>query len=608
MLGRVIGDPDMVHRAVGWMLLNLDAGFFFDGTWSESPSYHYMTLGGLRRAFSKVTGYSDPPGYVDAIDGGRFDDLDPDADLPFWGKVQDAYKLVGFPNGFSTPVHDTWAGERRGEPREQTVSTILPGYGHASLGRGTGAHQMQAQLHFSGGYGHRHRDNLNLTLWAKEREMLPDVGYTWTNISWWTVATIAHNLVAVDRAEQEGRGSDGDLLWFFPGASAEADISVVEADGRRAYSNIEGLDMYRRMLVLIPVSEENAYVVDLSRTRGGSTHDWLLHGSADEDMTARTMLPLTEAGAEFAGDDPPETYSIWRNVQHASVEGVFDITFDFADDSERGVRTHLLGVAPTEVYLGETPSVRRAGVGTKGDNRKVLDFWMPQLAARRTGEAPLHSVFAAVEEPFAGEPFLDSVSRLEVSPADENCVALQVTSGEITDTIISTLDDAPYPERTVDGVTMRGRLGVVRRVAGEVTAMWLFQGHELTAGEDSIATDDDLYAGTIERATRIADGAEHDAFITDADLPMGEDLQGAWIIVTHGNGFRHGYEIDRIEREGDETTIILTADHGLRVAGDTTEEVYFPRRTIEGANTFAIPLRASAASELVAASGMLPSQ
>jgi len=579
MLGRVLGDPGIVHRAVGWIMQNLDEGFFFDGTWHESPSYHYMTLGGLRRAFSVVDGYSDPPDYVDEIDGRRFDDLDPDADLPFWAKVHDAYKLVAFPDGCSTPVHDTWAHERRAEPRETTVSTMLPGYGHASLGRGSGPDQMQAQLHFSGSYGHQHQDSLNLTLWAKQHEMLSDIGYTWTGMRWWTVSTISHNLVAVDRQEQGGRPSDGDLLCFF--------------DGTRAYANVDNLDMYRRMLVLIPVSEQDAYVVDISRTRGGAMHDWLLHGSADDEMTARCPLEMRNAGAEFTGDGSPRAYSIWRDVRHATADDDFDVTFAYDDAPHRGMRVHLLGSVPTELYLGETPSIRRAGVGTKGDNRNVLDFWMPQLAARRVGEAPLHTVFTAVEEPFDGEPFLTRVRRLDVSPPDDDCVAVEVTRGDVTDTIISTVDEEPFVERVAGGVTIEGRLGVVRRSDGAVTRMWLFEGRALSADGQRIASDASVYTGAIEGATRKVDGARHDAFLTDVGLPLGDELHGTWIVVTHGNAHRHGYEIDRIERANGKTTIILTREHGLRIDDNATHEVYFPRRTMEGQNTFRIPMRVS---------------
>ncbi|MGI5819521.1 MAG: heparinase II/III domain-containing protein [Armatimonadota bacterium] len=595
MLGRVIGDPAMVHRAFGWMLRNLDEGFFYDGAWSESPSYHYMTLGGLRRAFSVIEGYSDPPGYVDDVTGQRFDDLNPLAVAPFWSKVQDAFKTIGHPDGTSAVVHDTWPHERRTEPRESTVSTILPGYGHASLGRGHGADQVQAQLHFSGAYGHSHRDTLAMTLWAKEREMLSDIGYTWTDIRWWTVSTISHNLVAIDRAEQQGRPSDGDLLRFFPATPAphsERSVSVVEADGRRAYANVEDLDMYRRLMMVVPISDGDAYVVDIFRTRGGSMHDWLLHGSADEDTTAECSLPLRDAGAEFGGDEPPLSYELWRDVRRADADTGFSITFRYATEPDRGVRTHILGSAPTQVYLGETPSVRRAGTGSRGDNRQTLDYWMPHLAARRSGEAPLHSIFTAVQEPFRGEAFIDSVTRLDVSPADDNCVALQVVSGEITDTIISTLDEAPFPERTVGDLTIRGRLGVVRRIDGEVAALWLFEGLELSAGDERVTLDAPALAGEISGATRIAEGGEHDALFIAGDLPASDDLRGSWLIVTHGNGFTHGYEIDRIEQIDGRSAIILTDDHGLRIDGETTEEMYFPRRTIEGPNTFTIPLAA----------------
>ncbi len=590
MLGRVIGDPSMVHRACGWIMQNLDEGFFFDGTWSESPSYHYMTLGGLRGAFSVVKGYSDPPGYTDEIDGTRFDNLDPDADIPFWGKVQDAYKVIDFPNGCSPPVHDTWGNERRSAPRIDTVSTILPGYGHAALGWGEGAAQMQAHLHFSGGYGHMHRDCLSLILWAREREMLSDLGYTWTDMRWWNVSTIAHNLVAVDRQEQRGRPSDGDLLAFFP---SDDGISVVEADGTRAYSNVAGLDTYRRLLALIPITETDAYVVDISRTRGGSIHDWLVHGSADDDMTAHCDLPADDATADFAGQEPPDTYKLWRDLKHAVADEDFDVTFTYDNQPERGVRLHLLGTAPTDLYLGETPSVRRAGTGTAGDNRKTLDFWMPHLAARRTGTAPLQTIFAAVEEPFDGKPLLTDVHRLEVSPGDDGCVAMAVTCGATTDTIIATMDEAPFPARVAGDVSIAGRLGVVRRTAGEVTGMWLFGGRELTSGGHRLALADAAYTGTIEAATRTADGAEHDAFITAAELPVGEALRGTWMIVTHGNGFTHGYAIDHVAKVDGRTAIILAHDHGLRIENGTTKEAFFPRRTIEGPNTFRIPTRAS---------------
>ena len=601
-MGRVLNRPDWVHWAFRWIGENVNAGCFYDGMWHESPSYHYMTTGGLRSCFASVRGYTDPAGYADKVDGTRYDDLDAEKVLPFWAKVQHAPEVLDFPNGCSTVVHDTWPGEQRSRARQRTVSTILPGFGHASLGRGTGGAQMQAQVHFSGGYGHSHRDNLTLTLWAKEREMLSDIGYTWSDIRWWAGCTIAHNLVAVDCQEQGGGPSDGDLLWFFPDSNG---VSVVEADGKRGYGNIAGLDMYRRLLVLMPVSEQDAYVVDIFRTRGGSVHDWLMHGDASEDMAARCSLELGATAGDMAAvppegiKDPAKGYTVIRGVRNAAAKGPFEAVFTYAADAKRGVRIHVVPDGPVQAFLGQSPSVRRVGIGTSGDSRKIFDFWMPQLVVRRTGEAPLASTFAAVEEAFAGRTFVDSVEAVRVEPAEAGVTGLRIKHGDTVDTIISTLDEAPYPERTAAGdIRMKGRLGVVRQRGDEVLGLWLFEGEELAAGKSKVACEGGRYEGAIEAATRKADGAAADAFITDAELPAGGVLHGCWMIVTHGNGYTHGYQIDQVKKDGGKTVIVLAEDHGLRIEGGKTQEVYFPRRGIEGENTFVIPVAASMSREL----------
>ncbi|MBM4086879.1 MAG: hypothetical protein FJ272_18990, partial [Planctomycetes bacterium] len=508
--------------------------------------------------------------------------------------------------------HDTHPGEKRAAPRGQTVSTIAPAYGHASLGRGSGPHQMLAQLHFSGDYGHHHSDNLNLTLWAKEREMLPDLGYTWTQMRYWTTCTLGHNLVVVDRKDQVGRPADGDLLSFFPGSSG---VAVVEADGKRAYSNIKGLDTYRRLLVMIPVSEADAYVVDIFRVRGGAMHDWALHGDADEDTTAACSLALSEkrptmleAGEEWA--EPTiegarfNPYGMLRDMRKAETDAGFQVAFAYAQQPERGLRVHLLPGGRSEVWLGKSPSVRRMGYGISGDMRKAYDFWMPQLLVRRAGQAPLASVFVAVEEPFAGTPFITGVAPLKLTPADDGGVALQVRHGDAVDTIISTEQrghpsfpgnmDVPFSV-SGDGVQLRGHLGIVRRQSGKVTGAWLFEGQSLSGEGFSVKAERERCTGEIVAATRKADGAADDAFLTDAPLPVGDALRGAWMIVTYANGFRQGYEIDRVEKRDGKTWIILTDDHGLRIEANQTQEVFFPRRKMDGKNTFVIPLAATLA-------------
>ena len=595
-IGQVINEPHYVHWAYHWMLEILYGGCFYDGMWREAPSYHYQTISRIEWDFRELTGYSDPPGYVDPEYGERFDNLDPKKDNPFITRALKAPAVLDFPNGISVPIHDTWPGERRSSPRIRTVSTITPGYGHASLGRGTAGDQMQAQLHFSGAYGHSHLDNLNIILFAKGREMLCDVGYNHTQVRRWNSSTISHNLVAIDRQSQGG--GDCNLLAYFPDSNG---IAMAAADGKFGYRKIEGVDTYRRTLALIPVSDEDAYVLDVFSVRGGSTHDWLIHGDGDEDMTAEVNVEFTgtrenmlEEGEEWVEPrDEQSKYNVWgciRDLKTATTDGPIQTTFRYVDEPDRAVRIHLLPAPATEVFLGKSVTPRRA----KSDTRKAFDYWMPQLVVRRSGEAPLHNTFVAIEEPFLKEPFIDAVEPLELAPADEQAVALRVTHGEATDTIIYTLDEAPYPERTTsDGVTMKGRLGIIRRVAGRVIGLWLFEGESLTCKQGAISSEAGSYNGEIQTGMRIADGDDVNAFVTDANLPLGDTLKGVWVIVTHGNGFTHGYEIEGIEQREGKRVIVVTHDHGLQIGAEETKQVYFPRRTIEGVNTFSIPISAT---------------
>jgi hypothetical protein len=599
-MGQVIGEPRYVHWAYGKMRDVAEKGFYYDGLWHESPSYHYMTIGGLRSAFSVVRGYSDPPGYIDEVDGTRFDNFNPDADLPFLSRAKDAPAIIGYPDGISATVHDTHANEKRSPPTERTTSALAPGFGHAVLGRGEGDHQMQAHLHFSGGGGHGHYDNLNLILWAKGREMLPDVGYTWTQMRYWTAQTLAHNTVVIDRASQTLRDSDGNLLMFYPDT---AGVAVVEADGKRAYAQTRDGGVYRRTLVTVPISDQDAYVVDIFRVQGGTTHDWTLHGDADHDTTATCSVPLSGHLENLmiegeVWEEPTKQYSTYpvygliRDVRTGQIDGSMAVTFDYEDD--RALRVHVLS-DKAQVLLGRSPSVRRMGYGANGDMRKAYDFWMPHLIVRReaSGDEPLSSVYAAVHEPYVSEPLIDRVERVAVSPNDGSAVAIRVVHGGVEDTIITTTDQTPYPWRqTADGMKLRGRVAVVRKVAGRTQAAWLFDGAALGSGDRTIEQRQRL-EGKVLGALRVDGGDEHDALIVEGQLPTGDALRGRWMIVTHGDGLTHGYEIVEVRRHARGSLVIVTYDHGLAIDGDTTREIYYPKRTFTGGNTFTIPLDAT---------------
>jgi hypothetical protein len=225
--------------------------------------------------------------------------------------------------------------------------------------------------------------------------------------------------------------------------------------------------------------------------------------------------------------------------------------------------------------------------------RKAYDYWMPKLLVRREGRAPLRSTFCTVLEPFTGEPFLAWAERVPIEPDGDGCVALRVQHGDLQDTIISTLDGPPYPLRqTPDGISLRGRLGIVRRRDSAVTGLWLFEGTELSAAGSRVASPTGAYEGTVVSSARKPDGSGASALVADCELPLGEALSGDWLTVVHPDGSTQGCRIDRIEPDGGRSVIHTTDDHGLDVGPDGCREVYFPGRTFPAPTRFRIPTSA----------------
>ena len=185
---------------------------------------------------------------------------------------------------------------------------------------------------------------------------------------------------------------------------------------------------------------------------------------------------------------------------------------------------------------------------------------------------------------------------LPLDPPAEFAVALEVCHGDFTDTIISTLDDPPYTERRLpNGVVVRGRLMVLRERAGRAVAAWLVDGVRMAKGDFTLTLEAPRYEGAIESALRRTDGAAADAFVTSAALPVGDALAGRWMIVAHGDGRTHGYEISHIERREGRSVIVLRGDHGLSLSGGETEEHFFPRRKMRGTNRFVIACQTATA-------------
>jgi len=112
--------------------------------------------------------------------------------------------------------------------------------------------------------------------------------------------------------------------------------------------------------------------------RGGTQHDYLLHGSADEDSRAAldgvTLAPfagsLLIAGATLAvpahqNSSSGGAESAYGFV-HALRRGVNSgdpivLTMKLDQNPAAGLRSHLVADRGDEFFLGEAPSIRRIG-------------------------------------------------------------------------------------------------------------------------------------------------------------------------------------------------------------------------------------------------------
>ena len=480
-LGRVIDEPRYVHEVVRRFKRLMQSKFVDDVFWYEgSPSYAWQTLTSLEGVLDELRGYSDPPGYVDPIDGTRFDNLDLRGDFPLLTTAHAAVEKLRLPNGRLVPVHDTWAYTRRGEAVSTAESYLLPALGHACLMGGSGPDRSEFHLTWSGGYGHQHLDLLSLLLFSHGRESLSDLGYTHTAYRSWALATASHNTVVIDGQSQSygalNSPTDGDLRLADLGSPY---VQTVSCDGVRAYPDVA--ETYRRTLAVVEVDEHRSYAVDLFEVKGGTTHDYFLHGDADApaqlvcDLKFDDLQSLLPAGFDWTptknegearrAREPYYAYGFLRDLQTADVSHESSVAVDFQSTSQAdaGLRVTLCPQPDSQLVLGENPSIRQASE----DDGQLDEYHRPFLVLRRHAKGE-RSLFVSVIEPHGATPFITSIKRMELT---SGAVALRI---EIDDRIDTIVFGAEKPQSVSiesegdKGFQYRGQFGMLCVRAGDL--------------------------------------------------------------------------------------------------------------------------------------------
>lgn len=588
--GRIMDRPEWVHESIYRFERMLASRFLHDGHWYEtSPSYHGMTINGMRRVLSAAQGHTDPPGYRHPETGRRFDDLDLARDVPQYGLAILAMEKSRLPSGRLLPLNDTWAVPSRVqieilEPRESSESLFLPGLGVAILGGGTGNNQIVSWLNFTSGRAHKQRDTLSFGLYAHGEEILSDIGYTHTRIRRaWPSSMMSHNTVVVDgRESQFDVDHSGNRLVAFATDGAGFHLAAAESDA--AYP--DRTNRYRRTLLLAGNDSTDAYLLDVFEVTGGRQHDYLLHGSADRDSVteidgARLTAfdgNLVNPGAEYeepSGEHdemgPEGSFSFIRGLQRGDGGNRIAVDFRLAENPAIGSRSLLAPVAGTEVFLGRSPSLRRA----EESDARINDYFMPSFVLRRRGEDPLDTVFTAVHEAVDGEPRLRDIrtwrrdGRVWVSVAhadgrDYFSIATAAPSPAGIDTPWGTFfTDASYA-------------GVRLDASGNAVALHLVEGERLRFGDIELRG-----PGRFTGDVRGIEGGEagQTVFELDRRLPVNRPQA---LIVKFPDGSTRAFSVTGIDEGDTGTRVQVREAAGFSIDDGSIKITSYPQRTIEG--------------------------
>jgi hypothetical protein len=329
-------------------------------------------------------------------------------------------------------------------------SRNLSGYGLALLRGGKSSNPLSVSLYYGKGGGHDHWARLNIEVFGKGMRLVPDLGYPefmsgfHKKLCGWTGHTISHATVLVDEKRQFTKEA-GRLHHFatLPG------IQYVDVGAEAAYTGLT--EMYRRSLALIDTPDgEDAYILDIFRVKGGSKHDYSIHGPSGVFGVEGVSLSAMQKKGTLAGEDVPfgtlydaphlETpgytggYSSYMgsgfgylfNVQKAKGQDIWSATWDLKDGMKSKLKMTFLG-EDNEIVVaeGEPPK--------KGGN---IPTSLKYILRRRAPEDG-RSTFITFIEPCKEKPFIKGISSLGDS---DTAVAFKVDYGDASDYIIQDIE------------------------------------------------------------------------------------------------------------------------------------------------------------------------
>jgi len=447
-------------------------------------------------------------------------------------------------------------------------------YGQAILQTETAEEGRALWVHYGYRKGHSHADNLNIGLYARNMDMLPELGYPeytggWPKRHAWTANTISHNTLLVN--DQKANHNAGGKIELF---TVQPPLRVMDVASSRSYN---GLTTYRRTVALVDVSDTDSYVFDVFRARGGKNHRLSYHGPA-ETATVSGIQLVKQATGTFASPDvefatldgeladfyKTSGFTYLYDVERSAGPVDSPFTVDWKAEDLRGriregkephLRLHSLSSCDEVATAAGDPPQNKAG------NPRRLCYMLQS----RLGDN-VESQFVTVLEPYDTTPFIKQVRTLKVQhDADPNsvaAVAVDLLDGT-TDILISCEERAKV--KVEGGVEFDGQFGMVRLVNGQGKLMRMSNATLLKSGDVELKTDTPAYEGTVT-GIDVSDPMDSKVSL-DPPLPQDAGLVGRAIHFRNDIPIDTTYDISALTDAGVSTGDI-TVVWGFREAGN----------------------------------------
>jgi hypothetical protein len=597
-IGKALNKPEYVHMACERIDRFIKRFYFSDGFWYEvTVSYHAAITKGLLRALSMLQGYSDPEGYRYPGSGERIDNYDFLNLYPVLKKSQELSKLFLYPDGRIVGLQDThssYAIERGCE----SEPFLFPAAKIARITNEDSQDPVQLLMYDSPKYGHHHWDALNINLYAKNAELLPDIGYTHTYNRAWTTSTLAHNTVTVNGNESDKNTFGGNFLRYCQGGK---NGSAIRIEDSRCY---EETKVYDREALLIPMEESSCYILDIFRVKGGSRHEYALNLCADYDTatecmpgftgTSKTLLPegvrYEKPKEELYKGNAQGHYHAYMHVHDVKFVRLRDepyrILTALTEDSHKGCGLIIHGVKTDgTLYIGKAPSMRLTRQSFYLDHNDTADLYtMDKLVLRREGE-DLESVFVHVIEPFDEKQVgrIVKAERLHSEGTHPFDAIVKVEGEGFTDYVFSAYREDL--KACVEGIEFCGQQGFVRITEGKEAVIRCLGA--------SVKISDKVYAESKRicgKILNVLSKARNDS-VNGFEVPFMKtpDLKGQTVIVHFPDHTTFAFRIQDVYPKED--TLLLDigdADPGFIIRDGKSFMTFYPFFCREGDVLFSV--------------------